>query len=317
MSHRSVFAWKDNSCYMDSVLWMLFSTSLPFVRSRMLRARPSCRRLQEIGTCAENRNDMNERIFLEFQSLFRRMAVFFREEGKISDCGEFRCLYQKWHQDPRCSRLQKKQPFHLGEQNEAQEFLQFILGLYGMNGLFSFGATSIESFFYGNGKGGHEWIYDRVDRKQSIVWNIPYSSLQSIASLADGLYRTEEIDNVQVQHRKRAYTSIRTIHALQNFADLLILSVERIDPVRQKISHRRIEVPPLLSDPSGKQLRLCGILCHHGRTIHSGHYTSYAFFPQENSWYLYDNLRPHLKKMNSVEIPNQALTHGVLYFYSI
>lgn len=185
-----------------------------------------------------------------------------------------------------------------------------------MNGLFSFGSLSIESFFYGQGDGRHQWIHDRVDRKQSIVWNIPHDSLQSIVSLADGLCRNEQIDNVQVQHRKHTYTSVRTLHVLQHFADLLILSLERIDPIDQRISHKRVKVPLLLADRSGKELRLCGVICHHGHDIHSGHYTVIALLPKKNAWYHYDNLRPSLKKASSHDM-TLASTHGVLYFYTI
>lgn len=318
MSHRSIFVLNNNSCYMDSVLWVLFATSMPFITNKMLFARPSCSRLHMIGTCGEDMNDMNERVFLEFQALFRRMAIFFRQKGQIGDCSEFRALYRKWHQDPRSVRLQKKIPFHLYDQNEAQEFLQFVLGLYGMNGLLSFGAVSNESFFYGMDNRAHEWVYDRVDKKQSIVWNIPVSMVGSIHSLADGLCRTEEIDHVRVQHKKQEYTSVRTIHSLHHFADLLILSLERVDPLSQRILHKSIEAPPFLEDHNQKRLQLRCIICHHGRSMHSGHYVAIGFLPEEKEWFLYDDTCPHLRSIQeNNQIPNFIRTNGILFFYSI
>ena len=328
-----MYKWTGNSCYIDTVLWCLFFFPNVFIDRMMLFSRPSIHRLHQIASCGKGLNDLNERIFLEFQALFRRISFFFRKmQGEIGNCNDFRSLYKKWFMNKQCSLLRKKTMFHSTQQNEAQDLLQFVLSLYGMNGLVNYGAVSQESFYYGIVTGTSilwKHITTRSDKKQSIVWNISFDSLSSspIPSLSHLLSHTD--DNTEIHHRYKgsSYNAMRTVQSLIEFADLLILSVERINPIHRTILRKKVVIPDQLADQKGKQLHLFAVVCHHGSSIDSGHYTAYSRYRnhskdmtgQDQKWYYYDNM-VSVRPITSQEMAATSrimATHGVLFFYCL
>lgn len=324
---REAYRWTGNSCYIDTVLWVLFRSHIPYIDSKFLFSRPSPARLHRIGSCGDGVNDLNERIFTEFQTLFRKIARFFRRGDGAKTCLELRRLYRRWHDDPRCPRMTTKTAFHSDEQNESQEFLQFILGLYGMNGLLSAGAVSRESIYYGVTtvpRSDTHWsfIYSRRDRTQSLVWNVPYAVLSyappSGRSLQDFLSRTDHVFNVPNTHKRCRYNAVKTVHDLIRFGDLLVISIERAHPAHETILHRRVSFPRYLTDGAGKRLRLFGIICHDGEIAGEGHYTAYADCAPDG-WYFYDDLRLPVQKVGAwedLESIRSIASTGVLFFYS-
>lgn len=320
------FSWVGNSCYIDSVFWVLFSSpNIRFIQDKILFSHPSPQRLHQIGSCAQGLNDMNERIFLEFQLQFRKIARYFQCGEGSSTCKEFRRLYRKWHSDVRCTRLHSKVAFHLTDQNEAQEFLQFILSLFGMNGNFRVGAVSVQSFYYGVSavpRSATEFrhIQDRKDRQQSIVWNVPFQRLSHMISkertMENLLSHTEETWNVSTEHKNCRYNSIRVVHTLQKFADLLVISLERTNPIRQEVYHYKVQVPNTLTDTTGKTLTLFGVICHHGESSSLGHYTAFCR-AKDQEWYYYDDLELPVQHVKDWEQKRHMMsTHGVLFFYA-
>jgi len=325
---REVFSWRANSCYMDTIFWVLFHAPNRFIDLKILFSRPSVNRLHDIATCANGEDDLNERVFIEFQAIFRQIALYFRRgEGNHRDCSIFRRLYKKWHNNDRCHILSSKIPFHLGDQNESQEFLQFILSLYGMNGVFSFGAVAQERIFYGVSRSPRalthwNFIYDRRDRKQSLVWNIPYASLAhsepNQRSLSDFLSHSQEVFNIEKEHKKCRYNSFRSVKTLVRFAPLLILSLERANPLSGKVLRRRVDIPYELTDEQQSRVRLSGIVCHDGEYANAGHYTAFADYGN-NSWYYYDDLNLPLKYVGAwenVRTIRSIASSAILFFYT-
>lgn len=323
---QHAFSWVGNSCYMDSVFWVLFSSpSTRFIQDKILFSHPPPDRLHRIGSCADGMNDLNERIFLEFQLQFRKIAKFLQCGEGASTCKEFRRLYRKWFSDPRCTRLHSKIAFHLSEQNEAQEFLQFILSLYGMNGQLRMGSVSVQSFFYGVSKVPRadttfQHIQDRKDRQQSIVWNVPFQRLSHMTSkertMENLLSHTEETWNVVTQHKNCSFNSIRVIHSLRRFAGLLVISLERTNPLRQEVHHYKVHVSDSLTDEDGKRVELFGVVCHHGDSPRSGHYTAFRR-GRDGVWWHYDDMALPVKQVSDLEQKRRIMsTHGVLFFYS-
>jgi len=328
VAHRQGFNWVRNSCYLDSVLWVLFSSPIPFIDNKILFSRPSPDRLHEIGSCHNGLNDLNERIFLEFQIQFRKVAAYFRCGIGQKDCSGFRKLFEKWYNDPRCSRIRNKVRFHSGEQHEAQEFLQFILSLYGMNGQYRFGAVSEEKFHYGVSHTPRvetiwKYIYSRKDYRQSIVWNVPFQVLfhtpSQNRSISTFLTRHDEIWNINKKYKKCDFNCMKTFHTLIRFADFQVISLERSHPIKLNVCHYRVNIPPTLTDSQQKTLRLVGIICHHGEYTDSGHYTAYALSTINNNWYYYDDMNPPIQKIGGVENLQgikHINSHGVLFFYA-
>ena len=322
------YAWTSNSCYLDSVLWVLFSSASSFVDNKILFSQLNPETLWRFASCAVGMNDLNEKVFLEFQMMFRKVAYFLRCGVGITDCSDFRKLFRKWYNTPHCTNFHSKSRFHLGEQQEAQELLQFIFSLYGMNGQESYGAVSKQEFYYGVSKIPRldtmwKFIYHRKDKKQSIVWNVSFQTLRNMTSqernMKNFLQHQDEIWNISKQHKHCHFNAMRTVHSLTQFADLLVFSLERIHPIQQTISHFRIHLNQTLIDKKGKTLHLTGIICHHGKTSNSGHYTAFRYSKVDQKWYFYDDMNLPIQKIGSWEnmkTIRHVFTHCVLVFYT-
>lgn len=318
------YQWVWNSCYLDTVLWVLFASPTPFVENKILFAQPTPDKIHRIAPCGRDRDDLNEKIFLEFQMQFRKTAYYFRCGGGKKDCSSFRKLYKKWYDQ--CPNLHPK--FHSAEQQESQEFLQFILSLYGMNGQEKNGAVSKEEFYYGVSKVPRaetvwRFIYDRKDRTQSLVWNIPYNVLRNTPSqqrtLENFLTRHDDIWNINKEYKGCQFNAIRTVHSLVRFADLMVFSLERTNPIQQTVSHFRIQIPETITDQKGKQLSLFGIICHQGPSTESGHYTAFHYSTSNRQWYYYDDMNLPIQRVGTWEDMmsiRHVSTHSVLLFYT-
>lgn len=310
------FRWVANSCYLDTVLWVLFSSPIPFVDKKILFSRPS---MEEMDLCGNQSGEL----FHEFQKMFQRAAHYFRCGVGRQDCSSFRRLYRKWYKQ--CPQLQNKVRFHSGEQQEAQEFLQFLLGLYGMNGM-ERGAVSQETFHYGvssTPRTETEWTFirHRKDRTQSLIWNVPYQTLRhtSPRNIENFLERQDYIWNVPRQHQKCHFNAVRTTHKLVKFANLLVVSLERTNPLQNKISHYRVDIPQTLTDDRGKTVHLFGLICHLGDTPDSGHYIAYGYSSTNDKWYYYDDMDPPVQEVGTwddMKKIRRVHTHCVLLFYT-
>lgn len=319
------YGWTRNSCYLDAILWVLFS--MPYADKKLLFSKWD---KQRIAICSPNNDDINRQIFQEFQQEFRRAAYYFRcgGNGAISsggDCSSLRMLYKKWYEQ--CPMLSASNVrFHSSEQHEAQEFLQFILSLYGMNGQKNMGAVSIEEFYYGVSsvpRSDTKWrfIYDRRDKTQSIVWNIPHHTLVHAGSMSERsldklLRRKDEIWNVEREYKNCRFNAIRTYHSLIQFSDMLVFSIERANPISGNIAHFQINIPSTITDSKFKTLTLTGIICHYGERADSGHYTAFVFSAINRQWYAYDDMSV-LSVRTIAKLPRDTYTHCVLVFYSL
>ena len=322
------YEWVSNSCYLDTVLWVLFCSSSSFVDNKILFSRMNPEKLHRIASCGEGLNDLNEKVFQEFQMCFRKAAYYFRCGVGSKDCSTFRRLYKKYVNLAQCTNFHSKARFHSGEQQEAQEFLQFILSLYGMNGQENYGAISKQEFYYGVSKTPRpetlwKFIYNRKDKTQSIVWNVSFQTLRNMTSqertMKNFLQHQDEIWNISKQHKNCHFNAMRTVHSLIKFADMLIFSLERVNPIQYTISHFRVHLNPTLTDKKGKTLHLTGIICHRGNSPDSGHYTAFHYSKNEQKWYYYDDMNLPIQKVGSWEHMKSIrhiFTHCVLVFYT-
>jgi hypothetical protein len=259
---------------------------------------------------------------------FRKAAYYFRCGIGPKDCSCFRRLYKKWFSLTQCANFHSKAHFYSGEQQEAQELLQFILSLYGMNGQENYGAVSKQEFYYGVSKTPRletvwKFIYDRKDKTQSIVWNVSFHTLRNMTSqertMKNFLQNQDEIWNISKQYKNCHFNAVRTVHSLVQFADLLIVSLERVNPTQQTISHFRVHLNPTLTDKKGKTLHLTGIICHHGDSPDSGHYTAFHYSAIEQKSYYYDDMNLPIQKIGRWEDMKHIRhlsTHCVLIFYT-
>lgn len=324
------FQWVQNSCYLDSVLWVLFSSPTPFVDKKMLFSTIPPDQLHKIAPCGKNQNDLNEKMFIEFQMKFRQIAYYFRcGVGEEKTCSGFRNLFKTWFQNPRCTCINKNIRFHSSEQHEAQEFLQFIFSIYGMNGQEQYKAVSKRDVYYGVSQVPRsdtvfQFIEERKDKKPSFIWNVSYQTLKNTKypqrTMENFLVRQEENWNVpNITHKKCRFNVVRTIQSFLKLDDLFVFSLERTHPIQQTVSHFRVQISETITDSKGKQLSLFGIICHEGETTNRGHYTAFSLSTTDHQWYYYDDINLPIKKVGSwkdMSSMKQVFTHCVLLFYT-
>lgn len=291
------FRWVRNSCYLDTVLWVLFGSSISFVDDKLLFPR----RGGGGGV---------------FKDVFRDAAYYFRCGVGSDTCASFRRIFKEHYR----SGFDHWPKFYSSRQQEAHEFLQFVLSLYG-----SHGAVSRQDFYYGVSsvpRVDTPWRHVRArnDKTQGLVWSIPYHVLRDTPSkdrtLETFLGWEETVWNVRTEHKRCAFNAIRTAHSLQRFADMLVFSVQRTNPTKGTVSRFRVGIPDTLTDKGGKVLSLFGVICHHGETTHSGHYTATAYSSSDRQWYYYDDTNLPVQPVSSWKDVPHIATHCVLIFYT-
>lgn len=286
------FTWEGFSCYMDTVLWVLFRRPCPFIRKHFLKS--------TIMKVSGERTDLEERFLMELQSILCDYQKKFSQNDTFT-VKEFRDWFKRWWENPQWNRIRQWPPFHREETNEAHEFLQFLFSLKGMNGLKSYGMTVSEKVFY-----GCPWVKvkERKDQNASLIWNLPLEKTYN-----NILLRTET-DQMRRVFRKKEYDIIKTQLEVVELADFFVLSVERLHDTTVSLSSSNI--PFFIKDKNDKKLELQAVIVFWGET-QDGHYS--AFCRKGHKWLFYDDLQdPPVKIVE--EVPMEIIQkHGVLFFF--
>lgn len=296
------FRWVGNSCYLDTVLWVLFGTANPFVDDKLLFPR----RGGGGGV---------------FRNVFREAAYYFRCGVGPDTCAAFRRVFREHYR----AGFDHWPKFYSSRQQEAQEFLQFVLSLYGMSGQAVCGAVSRQDFYYGvstvpRAETPWQHVRARDDKTQGLVWSIPYQVLRDTPSkdrtLETFLGWEEKVWNVRAQHKRCVFNAIRTVHSLRQFADMLVFSIQRTNPANGSVSRFRVSIPDTITDRRNKTLSLLGVICHEGETTDSGHYTAVAYAMTDRQWHYYDDMNLPVQTVSDWKDVPRVATHCVLVFYT-
>ena len=310
-----VLTWDKNSCYMDSVLFALFSTPQPFVDKFMLKQRYTS---TMDGLCGDQSRDM----FTAFKKVLKQIVDDLRESTQSKKvCHSFRQFLRTYAS---CAFVEISSPFANHQQQEAFEFLQFILSGFGF-GRRKVGAEIVYRKRYGlklNSKIEWKEWFSRDDNTYSIVHRVPYQEFTTHKNLGSYLHYKIKDCSLNLQDTKWNGEPVNCFEEhviLQKFADLLILSIERENPASGVIHHQALQIPPTITDCNGKILTLDAVVVHLGKTTKSGHYV--CFKKCDDQWFLMDDMKSKLVTYTSwSEVLRSSLanvrTHGVLYFYA-
>ena len=310
-----VLTWEKNSCYMDSVLFALFSTPNAFLEKITLKQRYT--RAMD-GVCGDDSRDM----FTAFKSMLKGIVDDLR--GSLQSkklCRSFRGFLQA---HAACDVVQLSPTFANGQQHEAFEFLQFILSVFAL-GRRDVGALVVYRKRYGLKTGKTiEWKpwFSREDKLYSLVHRVPYTEFKAHRSLSSYLRYTAKdcgLDPTSTTWQGQPVNCFEEQTIVQKFAGMLILSLERENPATGHVDHEAVQIPSTLKDCEGKALELDAVVVHLGKTTSSGHYV--CFKRCDAQWYLMDDMKTKLvayASWNDVLKSRLAnvRTHGVLYFYT-
>lgn len=294
------FKWSKNSCYLDTVMWVLFFNPCPFFHKHFLKIN-----MPNISFFNKNRIDLEERFQLELKTHLRQLSKKFSQSKPISN-DSFRNWFKKWQHHPNCSSLKNWISFHLDEMNEAQEFLQFLLATQGMNGRDVFGTIVSETIFYGK-----PWtqVKKRKDEKASLIWNLPINQY----SPSNLLRKIEEHEGMHIIYKNKRYPFVKTVWEVEKLGDFFVLSVERIDQ-NGKVCFDPFYYTEDLKDKRKKVLYLKGVIVFDGDEI-AGHYTAYVK-KKKDQWWFYDDLDLPVKLIKE-DLSNIFQTKGVLFFFHL
>lgn len=308
--------WEGNSCYMDSILFALFSTPNDFLERHTIR--------QRYLKIFENIcGDDSEMFFHDLQRQLMLTIQDLRASLKTKNvCRSFRMFFKN---NKECSIVKRYPAFYETGQQEALEFLQFLLANFGLNGERNIGAELIVTKRFGVFTRSRaniiwkEWFTNR-DPLFSLIYTVPHDRFKTHRSLSSYLtYQTDSYDLVGAKYKGCLVNCSEEKVSLTRFSDMLILWVQRENPITTVVHHDKIRIPQTLTDSVQKTLHLDAVVLHLGTKTSSGHYVCYKRCQDE--WIFFDDLRKKLESFSSwskaVKSDPRILTHGVIFFYSV
>jgi ubiquitin C-terminal hydrolase len=314
----------SNSCYMDSVLTVLFAIPNKFITSKILYQELPKNPSKKYLRCDDNKEqDYLRRTFL--QKVLRFLVRSMRTSGKIHVCTQLRKYI---------GRCNPPQPFHEGGQEEAGEFVQFLFDIFGIS------HTKRERHTYKTNS-----LAKRIPKSKLLHTHVVKDSKSSNIIMVNSylLYEYRKKRNISLRtflkikmdtgeldepyiHKGKGY--IRSIEYEQLIdAPYLVFWVNRTDPIKNRIIRADIKPPQRIVLKSGRKLSLNGIVCHQGgmhkigrKVITGGHYVAY-YRCISGEWYYYNDLPLTNElvgdegKYNELISKKDIRRNGVLYFY--
>jgi hypothetical protein len=293
----SVLRFKGNSCWLDSVWFILLALPDPFVTKYILNAKVK----------NENVNDVQK----ELNAIVAHIR-------KIEISPPKTCLSRIWnspsrpvHNENTTSKLRElwtrtNQPGFINtnmnstsQQHSANEYLLLIFQLFEVPNLLTTSFTTYTRY-------GKDWSQSEAkDENISVIVSIPNSEVKAagnkptIQSLLK--YQGELADTGKLQHR--AITKIE--------GGFMIITIDRFDGDQNVAISEYIEV-------SETKLYLFGIIVHTLKNINEGHYTGYL--KCNENWLYYDDLASELVLVGDfdrmLDYKPSVQNKGVTFFYS-
>ena len=287
-SSLPVLVYQGNSCYKDSLLMALFLRSHHYVDKFFLDRDPATIPFAFPFPCGKTRDEQIQNV-REIQFALRKLAFYLRfysleKRPFLTHVDDY--LNPVLHKY--CpSRMALR--FMRGEQNDPEEFAQFLFQLF-----------PIEARY--RGKLQRKMSYYTADRKQrqgrpSIV----YEEVDCIFNLSSQiLFQFQEGPFFDIDQHMKSMTEMTTLERgrftikqdvlrFVKYPKLFFIKVDRADAIHGFLP---LPVLPSLWIVSAK-LHLFAIICKMDREIDSGHYVS--FLRCEDLWYFYDDMNPNQK----------------------
>lgn len=305
-----------NSCYMDTILFCLFSLPNDFIDKYFFRSRKT------YVPCK------NQKVIVELKKELKQMRSNLITPKRTM--GNFTCNKLKeiiGQCRAQCPILQMYPNFSDSNQHSALEFLNFLLTIWGMNGRRSLGAVMRFSKRYGvSGKNKkhvrwYNWFM-KIDKTASLVYYVPYDTFKKFKNV-------DKYFNIQTKTFGLENTKFKTcfvdtseeIIKLSSFPDFFVIYVDRVNPLDGQMDHSRRNINLMITDEHGKKLHLNAVIMHMGKDSTSGHFVCIKRHPK-GYWLYYDDLSPEItlfKTYKQVKEWNRGMTqtHCVLLFYSL
>jgi len=277
--------WINNSCYIDSVLMILFAVPYEEITTHFLE--------KDLATLPTNQQwsiellSNRERV----QKILLEMTHDIRH-GTIDTCSPLRKAL---------SYCDLPQPFHKGGKQDASEFLIYLFTLFQVD------TAKMERVTKGadSQDGPFATTSTLVDGHTIPVIDIlpPKKYNDKVVSLS--LFLKQEV-NEKLEDWKYAYRQEITTYTDASF---LIFNVRRLQE-GNRFSKFPIAAPNKMKLESGKVLHWRGVVCHNG----TNHYV--CFLKCNDEWYFFNDMKSKsLKLVTLDDVQEYSCEHGTLFFY--
>lgn len=277
--------WTKNSCYIDSVLMVLFAVPCEEITTYLLK--------KDLATLPTNQQWSIEPLSnrQRVQETLVEMTHAIRN-GTIDTCSQLREALR--HCD-------LPQPFHKGGTQDASEFLIYLFTLFQVD------AAKMERVTKGadNKDGPFATTSKLIDGNTIPVIDIlpPKKHHDKVVPLS--IFLTQE-SNEELEDWKYAYRQEITTYTDASF---LIFNVRRLQE-GNRFSKFPIAAPNKIKLASGKVLHWQGVVCHNG----TNHYV--CFLKCNDEWYFFNDLKStSLKLVTLDDVQEYSSEHGTLFFY--
>lgn len=277
-----------NSCYMDCVLFSLFSTPNAFIDKYIMKSRRS------YLAC-----DISKDVNKELKDVFGHIAGYFRNvsDSPVDSCKSLKLVIQKYRKS--CLELSNYPNFGNTSQQEALEFLQFILAPFGLNGMKDVGNHLQFDKRYGVSvsKKQVEWLpwFKQIDKRSSVICFVDHDSFMKPNKSIRTFLQKQDIlfDLKNTTYKNCLVNTFEERQTYTSFSDLFVVAVDRINPFTGSVTHAKVKINLTLN----AQLHLDSVIIHIGQTKSSGHYICFKKCSQ--GWVLYDDLQSSLRIFKS------------------
>jgi hypothetical protein len=290
-----------------------------------------------------NKEDaMISKIFLEnlpankwqdpfYKEIYETMCMFFHsihgENANLITSEKLRKVLWKYKNHPKVKN--GFETFHDTEQHDAIEFLEFLFNLFYFRiPPYMYSTLTIQNRFAIQ---CHHttlrwlWLPWKIQTQSpSYIYHCSYMEfvngkdsiqamiLQGIKSIDDDI-RVQRyicgIGNVMFNKQERW-------EQITELGKFFIFVVHREDPVSLYVNRKKMEIS-LKIRSKGRTLHLCSVVMHHGRSIHSGHYT--CLQRSGNLWFHYNdmemNMERQLHRWEKMNEEYRPCENGIAFFY--
>lgn len=298
--------YTGNSCYQDSTLLALFAKPNDFITTYILES--DLNKLNREIVCSDDHiedHKIKSSIQKELIRITKSMRKEVNESEKVEYCSGLRRLLRK------CPG----QDFYSTSTQDAGEFLQYIFGLFRVEGMFK-NTKVIVTNELSNKVKNYVVINEKVQQSSPIVL-IPAHSIRKgkidsyLNQTEDAIFDSENLyrgpDNKKYKRRIEKNSVV--------FANYLVFYVQRLLTEEERIYEKILPVQSIRLPEMYHDLELSAIVVHR-----SNHYTTYI--KCDDNWYYYNDMSQDIVSIGSYEDMLKEKTRpnvckeGILYFYN-
>lgn len=315
MSEKKIvrgFKYQNNSCYMDTILFILLFQKDGITTRLFIDKLPS----------SKEQDPFYKDLYNVFCKLYNHIHL-----NKPINNDILRKLLYKY----RLNKAIKNgyEAFHDKEQHDAIEFMEFIMNLFSfrMPSNINYKITTYNRFAIECNHNKLKWLWlpwKKMSQTYSYIYHWSYENLIncddiSIQKVITNGTRSID-DDIKIEKYVNTIGKIKLnrqerIEKITELGKFFVFVVHRENPVTFRINRKKISIS--IEIDCKRTLTLQSILMHSGINIHSGHYTCLQRI--ENLWFYYDDMDESIiKKLYSWDKiceKYKPTENGIAFFY--